>query len=1300
MGPLLEPPMTSTPSELRTRLEGLTPNDRQRFRRRLSGADRIPDLARREKVLATIAGEIDAARHRLDRRQAAAPRRLTYPAELPITERRRELLATIRDHQVVIVAGETGSGKSTQLPKLCLELGRGVEGMIGHTQPRRIAARSIAERLAEEVGTTVGGLIGYTVRFSDQVGETTLVKVMTDGILLAEIHRDRRLSRYDTIIIDEAHERSLNIDFLLGYLKALLPKRPDLKLIITSATIDTERFSEHFDNAPVIEVSGRTYPVEVRYRPLDDPNQPDPRDQPQGICDAVVELFTEGSGDILVFCSGEREIRDAADALAELELPHAEVLPLYGRLSTAEQHRVFQPHRGRRVVLSTNVAETSLTVPGIRYVIDSGTARISRYSRRTKVQRLPIEPISRASADQRAGRCGRLGPGVCIRLYSEDDFEARPEFTEPEIQRTNLASVILQMAARDLGEIETFPFLDPPDARTIRDGIALLAELNAVQPELRGSGRWLTKLGRQLAEFPLDLRLARIIIEAGRNDCLKEMLVIAAALAIQDPRERPVEKRQHADQLHARFRDESSDFLSWLRLWDYLGDERRARTSNQFRKMCRDEFLNYRRVREWQDIHAQLRDVAREQGFTVNRRPASPEVIHRSLVAGLLSNIGHKDPDGFEYRGGRGARFSINPGSTLFKRSPDWVMAAELVDTSRLWARGVAAVDPDWVEEIGSHLVKRSYSDPWWDPARGTSMARETVTLYGLPLQTDRTIQYGPVDQAGARELFIFGALVAGDWETDHAFMGHNRAQIAEVHALEARRRQADLLVDDDVLFEFFDQRLPEDITSVRHFDRWWKEARRQDPHQLDLSLDVLIDPSTGPVDLEAFPEVWAHGDLALPLTYQFDPGSPADGITVDVPIQSLDRVDPAVFEWHVPGFRAELVTALIRSLPKQLRKRFSPVPNTVRELLDGLDPGEGGLLRYLRRELTRIGGVPVPVDAFDLTRLPFHLQPTFRVVDSESKVLAQGNDLAVLKAELREEARVTTAAVGHDLEQTGLTTWSIGELPRVVEISGAAHSVRTYPALIDEGDSVGVRLLATPAEQADAMWAGVRRLLLLNLPSAGRLLRPLLTSQATVAVKGGPYDTPAHWAQDCLTCAVDQLMEQAGTQVWDGVAFEALLAVTRDNLYAGLTAVAEASLLILGTLRSVRIALVRVPDKFESSAADVEEQVDRLIYPGFVTGVGAGRLSDVHRYLQAIERRLEQLPENAERDRRRMAAVRRLEDEHDRLREALPDSASLMEVAWMLQELRVSLFAQALGTRGKVSEKRIAQALADSLSE
>ncbi len=967
--------MTPTLRELRARSNGLLAADRSRFLRRLGGAQKISDPGRREAVLAALTAEIAEAERAALRRRSLTPSKIEYPEELPITAWRADLLGAIREHQVVVVAGETGSGKSTQLPKLCLELGRGVEGLIGHTQPRRIAARSIAERVAEELGSVVGGLVGYTVRFSDQVGEDTLVKVMTDGILLAETHSDRRLRRYDTVILDEAHERSLNIDFLLGYLTTLLPKRPDLKLIVTSATIDTARFAAHFGDAPVVEVSGRTYPVELRYRPLDDPAAGEPRDQPQAICDAVSELAAEGSGDILVFCSGEREIRDAADALAELGLRHTEILPLYARLSSAEQHRVFAPHTGRRIVLATNVAETSLTVPGIRSVVDPGTARISRFNRRTKVQRLPIEPISQASANQRAGRCGRLGPGVCIRLYDEADFGGRPEFTEPEILRTNLASVILQMAALDLGDVETFPFLDPPDSRAIRDGVALLSELGAVDPARENASGWLTPLGRQLAKLPLDPRLGRMVIEADRNACLREVLVIASALSIQDPRERPAEHQQHADQLHARFRDEGSDFLGWVLLWGYLHSERRARTSSQFRRLCRDEFLNYRRVREWQDIYSQLREVTRELGFVPNRKPADPDLIHLSLLAGLLSHVGRKDPDGYEYRGARGARFSIAPGSALFKAAPEWVMAAELVETTRLWARGVARVSVEWVERAGAHLLSRSHSDPWWDAVRGAAVANETVTLYGIPLVADRTVMYGRIDAAASRELFIRHALIAGEWETHHDFAARNHDRIAEVLDLEERERRMNLLVDDDALVAFFATRLPVEITSVRDFDRWWREVRESDPHLLDLTLDDLIDPAAAPPDEEAFPRVWQYGDVELPLEYEFDPASPTDGVTIDVPVASLDRLDPVVFEWNVPGRRQELVEALIRALPKPIRRRFVPIADTVRTVVQTLDPGSGTPVEAVRRELSRMGGVIIAPDAFDLERLPTYLR-------------------------------------------------------------------------------------------------------------------------------------------------------------------------------------------------------------------------------------------------------------------------------------------------------------------------------------
>jgi len=1285
---------TST-SDLRARIGGLSRSDRRRLNHRLTGADRMEDPIRRTAALDGLAGDVASAETRIAARRAAVPRQITYPEALPITDRHDELLATIRDHQVVVVAGETGSGKSTQIPKLCLELGRGVDGTIGHTQPRRIAARSIANRIAEELGTAVGATVGYAMRFSDQTSDSTLVKVMTDGLLLAEIHRDRRLDRYDTIIIDEAHERSLNIDFLLGYLTTLLPKRPDLKVIITSATIDTERFSQHFGNAPVVEVSGRMYPVETRYRPLDAPDRGEPRDQTQGICDAVEELFAESIGDVLVFCSGEREIRDAAEALAELDLRHTEVVPLYARLSAAEQNRVFSSHTGRRVVVATNVAETSLTVPGIRSVVDTGTARISRYSRRTKVQRLPIEPISRASADQRAGRCGRLGPGVCIRLYGEDDFNARPEFTEPEIQRTNLAAVILQMTARDLGEVETFPFIDPPDSRAIRDGLARLVELGATGAKERKGRLRLTKLGRRLADLPIDLRLGRMIIEASRTACLREVLIVAAALAIQDPRERPAEKAVQADQMHARFADDESDLYGWLHLWKYLNDEKRSGSSSRFRRMCRTEYLNYRRIREWQDLHAQLRDVTREMGLTPNRRSAEREVVHRALLTGLLSNVGNKDPDSHEYRGARGTRFSINPGSSLFKRNPEWVMAAELVETSRLWARGVTEVRPEWIEAAAQHLVRRTYSDPWWDAGRGAAAANETVTLYGLSLQSSRPVLFHRLDREGARDLFIRHALVAGEWNAHHRFVDHNAAVFDEALKLESRYRRSDILVDDETVVAFFAERIPSDVVSVRHFDRWWKEARQNDPHLLDLTVDDLIDPDTDTLDDAAFPRIWQYGDVTMRIDYEFDPSSDRDGATIDVPIGGLAKLDPSIFEWQVPGMREELVTAMMRSLPKQFRKRLSPIPETARSILADHDPAGEALIPFLRRELTRRAGVPIPFDAFDMDRIPPHLIPTFRVVDGEGTTLAEGSDLAVLRDELGESARAAMAESGHEVERTGLKAWDIDSLPEFVEIEGAGGPTIAYPALLDEGESVAVRLFATPVEQAEAMWGGTRRMLLLNMPSASRRLRPLVTGDGLRAVAGGPDDSFGSWADDCLSCAVDAALIAAGGPVRDAPSFARLLRFTGDETADTLIEVASESLEILDEHLEIRSAMKQyTAAPYEDAIGDIEEQLDRLLYPGVLTSIGRERLPDLLRYLRAIRRRLEQLRDHAGRDAERMDRVRALEARRDALSEAVPGNTDLIDVAWMLQELRISLFAQQIGTRGKVGEKRIVEAI------
>ena len=1284
-----------TPAELRARLGELSALDRGRFRRRIGGASRIGDSAKRENVLDRLDTEITDAAARYTFRQAAAPKKLAYPEDLPIIAHREELLATIRDHQVVIVSGETGSGKSTQLPKMCLELGRGVEGLIAHTQPRRLAARTIAQRIADEIGTTLGGSVGYAVRFADHVGDATLLKLMTDGLLLAEIQRDRMLSRYDTIIVDEAHERSLNVDFLIGYLHQLLPDRPDLKVIITSATIDTERFSEHFGDVPVVEVSGRAYPVEVRYRPLDDPSAADVKDQPNGIADAVVELFTEGDGDILVFCSGEREIRDATDALTDLELRHTQILPLYARLPAAEQQRVFQSGGGRRVVVATNVAETSLTVPGVRFVVDAGTARISRYSRRTKVQRLPIEPISRASADQRAGRCGRLGPGVCIRLYAEDDFEARPEFTEPEIQRTSLASVILQMAAIGLGEISSFPFLDPPDLRSIKDGVSLLEELGAIDPQSQGSDQWLTKPGRQIARLPLDPRIGRMVIEADANFCLTEVLVITSALSIQDPRERPAGREEQAATSHARFAVEGSDLLGWPALWDYLRRERKTRTGNQFRKMCREEFLNYVRIREWMGVHSQLSQGADELGLRRNSKPADPDSIHRTLLAGLLSHVGQRDPNSFEYRGARGARFAIQPGSVLFKKAPEWVMASELVETSRLWARGLVAIEPEWVESAGPHLIRRTYSDPWWDEDRGSAVASETVSLYGLAIVSGRTVQYGRVAPAEARELFIRNALIDGEWDSYHEFVAFNRAQFAEVREREARGRLGDLLVDDEFLVAFFAERIPDDIVSVRHFDAWWNGQRGLTPDLLNLSLDDLIDPEAGEVDDEAFPEFWHIGDLALPLTYEFDPSSPTDGVTVHVPVGALDRLDPSMFEWQVPGLRNELVTALVRSLPKDMRKVFVPIPDTVSSVAPHLDPSTGGLIEVLRRQLAQIGGSPILPTAFAMDDVPSHLKPHFMVIDQKGQTISSGRDLESLRRGLRDQTRSAVAETPHPLERAGITEWDFGELPESVEIEGVGAAMTAYPALVDEGGSVAIRLLATPTAQAAAMWDANRRLLLLSLSAPRRLMKPMVTNETKLALVASPYESVADWEDDCLTAALDDVLASAGGPARDAVAFDGLVERARTELHERLGTIASESLEALRRRHSAMASVERLKaSAFEAAVADITDQLGRLVYRGFVSGLGAGRMADVQRYIAAAERRAQRLKEDPGRDAIVLAGVAMLEAEHDHLIDVLGWTPELVEVAWMLQEYRVSVFAQSLGVKGTVSEKRIRSAL------
>ncbi|MEV6555070.1 ATP-dependent RNA helicase HrpA [Nocardia sp. NPDC051756] len=1464
------------PPELRTRLANLSLRDEYRLRRRLDRA--------RGGDLGEVEAEIAAAELRIDARRAAVPE-IRYPEQLPVTQRREDIAAAIAEHQVVIVAGETGSGKTTQIPKICLELGRGIRGTIGHTQPRRLAARTVAERIAEELGTELGDVVGYTVRFTDHASERTLVKLMTDGILLAEIQRDRLLRRYDTIIIDEAHERSLNIDFLLGYLKQLLPRRPDLKVIITSATIDPELFARHFADengtpAPIVEVSGRSYPVELRYRPLslelpgaDDEDDEDTRvvdrDPVDAIGDAVAELFDEGDGDVLVFLSGEREIRDTADALRDLKLPRTEIVPLYARLSSAEQHRVFAAHTGRRVVLATNVAETSLTVPGIRYVVDPGTARISRYSMRTKVQRLPIEPVSQASARQRAGRCGRVADGICIRLYSEDDFESRPAFTEPEILRTNLAAVILQMTSLGLGDIENFPFVEAPDKRAIRDGIALLEELGALgrrtsnDPE-SDAGLTLTPIGRDMAQLPVDPRMARMLVEAHSSGNLAEVLIIVAALSIQDVRERPADNQQAADTKHARFIVEGSDFLAYLRLWDYLNEQRKSLSSNQFRRMCREEFLHYLRIREWQDLHGQLRTITRGLGWSADagpdrtdgaddstraseqpgrrsRRgrgrnhntpngPNSPQGtedgsgreqsgdragnsqgrqpgssrdtengsrrgqargegelggepdsrrdaddrsrrgrssgksaplsaegrptgdgaggaassanrqdanasrggraggskrgrggaaqnadastlesddlpwdsigIHQALLAGMLSHIGLREAESREFLGARNAKFMIFPGSSLAKKPPRWVMAAELVETSRLWGRMAAKVEPEWAERLAGDLVKRTYSEPHWSAKRGAASAYERVTLYGIPLVTGRQVDYGRIDPELSRELFIRHALVQGEWQTRHDFFHRNRELIDDVADLEHRARRRDILVDDEVLFEFYDKRLPADIVSVRHFDSWWKSARRKDPAMLDFSTSTVVNAGTAALDPAAFPDAWRQGELSFPLTYQFEPGNEEDGVTVRIPVEQLAHVRAVGFDWLVPGMRDELAAALIKTLPKALRRSVVPAPDFAAAALAALTPRAEPLRIGLARELSRLGSITIDPTDLDTAALPDHLRMTFAAVDTAGKVLARSKSLPALKTQLAEQVSASVARATAGAERPPAAAWtseSLGTVEPTVRREVAGQTVTGYPALVPEGDGVAVRVLSSPAAQATAMRAGTRTLVLNALPTSVRTVTSSLRPTDRLALTQNPYGSLDALIEDCRAAAADELIAAAGGPVHNPDDFTALVAKIRPDFVSAVAQLVRLVVPILAEAHRVSAALAETSER--DIADDVRDQLDNLVFRGFVSEWGSTRLRELPRYLQAAVVRLETLPASAVRDRQGMIELDRALTAYDRLVNSLPENRrnapAVTEIWWMIEEFRISLFAQKLGTPYPVSVKRIERAIA-----
>ncbi len=1359
---------------------------------------------------------------------------ITYPPALPVSERREDIMAAIAANQVTIIAGETGSGKTTQIPKMCVELGLAEKGLIGHTQPRRLAARTVAERIASELGVEIGAEVGFQVRFTGHVGPQTKIKLMTDGILLAEIQRDRLLRKYSVIIIDEAHERSLNIDFILGYLRQILPKRPDLKIIITSATIDPERFAEHFASpkgpAPIVEVSGRTFPVEIRYRPLSGPangedddeldqgadrnrhggnredggNSEEDRDPLDAVCDAVDELSKEAPGDILIFFSGEREIRDAADALhgrvkTNPRLRDVQILPLYARLSLAEQHAVFTTGSRPRIVLATNVAETSLTVPGIKYVIDPGTARISRYSHRTKVQRLPIERVSQASANQRSGRCGRVSDGICIRLYSEDDFNARSEFTDPEILRTNLAAVILQMTAMGVAkgpkDVEKFPFVQAPDSRAITDGVTLLRELGAVSTQ--GA---ITAVGRQLSQLPVDPRLGRMIVEAAKRGVAAEVMVLAAALTIQDPRERPTDKQQIATEKHKRFVDENSDFTGFLNLWRYIKEKQKELSSSAFRRLCKAEFINYLRVREWQDLYTQLKQMGKSLDIKVSGNEIDPvanhDAIHMSLLTGLLSHIGLYDQRKREYAGARGTKFMVFPGSALFKKSPDWVMAAELVETSRLWARTAAKFDPLWAEQVAPELVKRTYSEPHWSKRNGSVMAHEKVTLYGVPIVPDRRIHYGRIDPELSRELFIRHALVEGDWNTHHKFFHRNQALLAEVEELETRMRRRDLRVDDETLFEFYDERIGGDVVSERHFDKWWKDARHKDAALLDFDAHVVMSEEPE-LDEAAFPKIWVQGEFELPLSYEFHPTAPgavpnpSDGVTVQVPLLFLNQLHEAQFRWQIPGLRAELVAALIKSLPKAVRKNFIPAPDVGRQaaaaLAQDFDPATDALEPSLELALRRIKGHVIPPGSWNWAAVPSHLRMTFSVVDKNGKILEEGQDLSDLQATLAGATRraiaeslgatpkttqsgrapLTAPATGKNArgsslarsgdspgsangtaatgttaagsaaaqgarptsnvpnrsphsqarggslaavapvadgiaERSGITTWDVGTLPREIKRLVGGHTVTGYPALVDEGTTAGVRVFQRQDVQESAMRGGVIRLLALRVPSPDRYVLDHLSNTEKLTFSQNPHGSVTDLIADCTLATIDKLTPAA--LPWNQKDFDALYESVRAELIDTVfTVTAVVERVLASKLRIDKALSSNNSLPLISALNDVKQQLELLVYPGFVAKTGFAQLSQLPRYLQAIEKRLEKLSSNVNRDAQSMAVVQRLEDEYDDAMAALlpgqRSTAGLEHVRWMIEELRVSLFAVELGTAYSVSEKRIRVALSKAMA-
>lgn len=1222
----------------------------------------------------------------------------TFPENLPVSERVDDIREAIENHQVVIIAGETGSGKTTQIPKICMNSGRGIRGLIGHTQPRRIAARSVAARIAEELGEQTGQQIGYQVRFTDTTSEQSRVKVMTDGILLAEVQHDRFLDRYDTLIIDEAHERSLNIDFLLGYLRQLLPKRPDLKVIITSATIEVDRFSEFFDQAPVIEVSGRTYPVDIRYRPL----AGDEDDRDQGWTDGVLGALDEiehhersekqPPGDVLVFLPGEREIRSLSKVLRHVDLKHTEVLPLYSRLSNQEQNRVFQSHRGRRIVLSTNVAETSLTVPGIRYVIDTGVARISRYSVRSKIQRLPIEPISQASANQRAGRCGRVAPGICFRLYDETDFINRPEYTDPEVLRTNLASVILQMATSGLGEIRNFPFLESPDSRQVNDGYKLLEELSAVDDKRR-----VTKLGRTMARLPLDPRLARMLVTAADHGSLAETLIIIAGLSVQDPRERPQDKQQAADQAHASFNDKESDFLTLLNIWNFYEEQRQELSQNQMKKVCQKSFLSWMRMREWRDIHRQLTLICREQKLAINKDTASYEALHKAILAGLLGQVAVKT-EKKEYLATRNRKVMIFPGSKVSKSGPKWIVATEIVETSRVFARMVAAIQPEWIEPLAGHVVKHHYFEPHWEQKRAQVMGYEKVTLYGLDVVPRRRIAYSKVDPAECRNLFIRRALVEGDYHSKAPFIARNREMLDTVESLEKKTRRRDLLVDDEVLVAFYDKRLPADIVSGRHFEAWWKELSAEELKSLELTDEDILQRPVDAQAAELYPDYLEWEGVRYPLSYEFEPTSERDGVTLQVPLMALKQIPSRRLEWLVPGLLREKCVALVKGLPKSLRRNFVPVPDFVDAALANMQPSNEPLALQLGDQLRRMTGVQIDPQAWPESELPRHLRMNLRVLGDGGKVMAEGRETNELQGQLEgkaEEALANATSETTENQPSGeYAEWQFGDLPEQVQTEKGGMQVTVYPALEDLGKSVRQIRCLDRLTAEDMTRKAIARLILNRF---GRTLDDLerkLPRFKQSALMFAPVGQARVLLDDLLLATAMQhfLSEQLPRSRND---LEALFDRHRGDFIPALEAADERLYQAMSGYQKVAKQLKgKINLALANSMADLKFQLQNLVYPGFLVQTPPEWLAEFGRYFEAALIRLEKMSREMGREREFLHTIEPLWSRYaskrdEQQRQGVRDP-ELTVYRWMLEEFRVSFFAQQLGTVVTVSVKRL----------